>query len=132
MPQGDVRQIEQRRLVPRARVHHLEYGLQISIQINDRTRTAIESQRLIPLIPPPMWYPAWEPHGLAGPCVNALGTDLGRQGTRCHHSFLILDVMNVQRGAFLVRGQTATEFEDRLSILNLPAKFEDFAGVRVL
>jgi hypothetical protein len=44
MPQGDVRQIEQRRPVRCPRVHDFEYGLQVSIQVDDRTRAALECQ----------------------------------------------------------------------------------------
>ena len=132
MPQGDVCQIEQRRPVRRPRVHDLKYGLQVSIQINDRTRPALECQWLIPLIPPAMRYPTWELHGLAWPCLDALATDLRGQGAGCHHSILILEVMNVQRGALLMRGQAPPEAEDQLPILRLPPKLEDLAGVPVL
>ena len=79
-----------------------------------------------------MWYPVWDSHGLAGPCVNAVATDLHRQGAGCNYSFFILEVMNVQRGTFLMRGQRASEFEDQLSILILPPQLEDLAGVPVL
>jgi hypothetical protein len=103
MPHRDMRQIQQRRAVPRARVHDLKCGLQVSIQIKDRTRAALECQWLIPLIPPSMRYSARKPEGLAGPCVNASATDHCRQGAGGNDSFLILEVMNVQRGAFSMR-----------------------------
>jgi hypothetical protein len=131
MPLRDVREVKQRRPVPRTGVHDLKHGLKVSIQINDRARPTLECHGLIPLIPPSMRYPAWKPHGLSGPRVNALATDLRRQGARGNDSFLILEVMNVQRRAFSMRGQRAREFEDHLAVLTPPPKLEDFAGVSV-
>jgi hypothetical protein len=72
-----------------------------------------------------MWHAAREPHGLAGPCVDTLATGHHRQGAGGDPSFLILEVMNVHRGAFRMRGQRASELEDRLSVLIPPAKLED-------
>ncbi len=112
MAQGDVCQVEQGRPVASTRIHDLEYGLEVSIQINQRTRGALECQRLAALVPPAMGYPAREPYGLAEPCVNALATDLDRQGAGRNHALLILEVMNVQEGSILVRGQGAAELED--------------------
>ena len=96
----DVRQIEQRRPVRRARVDDFKHGLNVSIQINGRSREALECQWLIPLIPPSMWYAAREPHRLAGPGVDTLATGQHRQGAGGDPSFFILEVMNVQGRAF--------------------------------
>ena len=100
MAQGDVRQIEQRRPVRRARVDDFEHGLYVSIQINGRSRAALECQWLILLIPPSMWYAVREPHGLAGPCVDTLATGHHREGAGGDPSLFILEVMNVQGRAF--------------------------------
>jgi hypothetical protein len=78
MTQGNVCEIEQWRPIRRTRVHDLEHGLQVPIQIHDRTRAALKGQWLIALIPPSVWYPTREPHGSAGPRVKPLTIDLHR------------------------------------------------------
>jgi hypothetical protein len=132
MANGNVCQVEQRRLVCRARVHYLEYGLEVAIQIDNRQRPALEGQRLISRIPPSMRYPAREPYGLAGPRVNSLATNLRGQDAGRDQPLLVLEVMHVPRGTLSMRGQRASDFEDRLAILFLSLKLEDLAGVPVL
>ena len=78
MTQGNVRQIEQWRPIRGTRVHNLEHGLEVPIQINHWTRAAFEGQRLIALIPPSVRYPAREAHCLARPGVKPITVDLHR------------------------------------------------------
>ena len=67
MTKYDVSEEEQRRPVRRARVHHLEYCLEVTIKIDRRTREAFENQHLISVIPPAMWNSPREPDSLARP-----------------------------------------------------------------
>jgi len=78
MTQGNVCEIEERRPIRRTRVHDPEHGLKVPIQIHDRTRAALGGQWLIALIPPSVWYPAREPHGLAWPGVKPFTIDFHR------------------------------------------------------
>jgi hypothetical protein len=132
MPQGNVGQVEQRRLVRSARVHDLEDGLQIPIQVNDRTYLSLEHEGIISPIPPSMGYASRQVHALAGPCISALAADHRRQGAGGNQPFLILKVMNVQRGAVAMRRQRASQLKDEFPSLLLPPKLEDLAGVAVL
>ena len=132
MPQGNVGQVEQRRPVGPARVHDLKDGLQIPVQVYDRTDLPLECEGIISPIPPTMRYPAGQVHGLAGPGVDAPAADLRRQGAGGNRAFLILEMVNVQRGAAAMRGQGPPQLEDDFPGLLLPPKVEDLAGVAIL
>jgi len=132
MPQRNVGQVEQRRPVRWTRVHDLEDGLQIPIQVNDRTDLPLECEGIISPIPPSMGYASRQAHALAGLGVNALAADQRRQCPGGNQPFLIFVVMNVQRGAVAMRGQRTSQFEDEFSSLLLPPKLEELAGVAVL
>jgi hypothetical protein len=104
MPQGNVGQVEQRRLVRSARIHDLENGLQIPIEVNDGTNLPLEHEGIISPIPPSMRYASRQMHALTEPCVSALAADDRRQCAGGNHPFLILKMMNVQRGTVAMRG----------------------------
>jgi hypothetical protein len=132
MPQGNVGEVEQRRLVRSAGVHDLEDGLQIPIQVNDRTYLSLEHEEIISPVPPSMSYAPRQVHALAGPCISALAADHCRQCAGGNHPFLILKVMNVQRGAVAMRRQRTSQLKDEFPSLLLPPKLEDLAGVAIL
>jgi len=131
MPQGDMGQIEQRRSVRRACVHHLEHGLKVTIQVNCRPRVALEAEWLVAVIPPSVWDAMWEPYGFARSKGESLTIDLRGQGARSDHSLFILDVMNVQRGALPMRRQGAPESQHRFPVARLTSDLQNLTGVPV-
>jgi len=98
-----MRQIDQRRSIRRTRVYNLKHGLEITIQIYRRTHVALESQRLISVIPPAMWHSMRQPYGLARSKGYPLAFDLGRQSASDDQSFFVLDVVDMQRRTLAMR-----------------------------
>ena len=132
MTKCDVSEVEQRGPIRRARVHHLEYGLEVTIQVDRRTGEAFENQHLIAVIPPAVRNSAREADGLARPDSQPLTIDFRRQRAGGDHHFFILEVVNVQWGALAMRWQRAPKRKHCLSIARLFPNLENLAGVPVL
>jgi len=132
MTQRQVREIEKRGPLRRARVQDLEGRLQIPVKINGRTRAPLEGQREIAVVPPSMRDTAREVYPLAGPGLNLLASELRRERAGDHDALFILEVMNVQRRTQTMGGQRPTEFEERFTVFRQSPKIEDLAGVSVL
>jgi hypothetical protein len=78
MPQRGVRQVEHWRAVSGARIHDLEDGLQVAIQVDDRAHVALERQWRVGFIPPSMWHATRQPHRLAGARIDPLAAHFHR------------------------------------------------------
>jgi hypothetical protein len=118
--------------VRRASVHDLEDGLQVSIQIDDRTRMSLKRQGGFPGIPPAMRDAAWQPDVLPRAYCHPPATQFRRQDPCRHHSLLILNVMDVHWGTFPMRWQRAPDFEKQLAIPAQASELECLSGMPVL
>jgi hypothetical protein len=127
----DVGQVKQRRTVRRPGVHDLEYGLQVAIQVDRWPRVAFEHEWLIAVIPPSVWNPAGEPHGLARSDAQPLTIDLRRQCAFHDQPLFILEMMDVQGWALSMRGESSPQCEHRCSVVQLTSDFENLTGVSI-
>jgi hypothetical protein len=127
----DVGQIEQWRTVRRSGVHHFEHSLKIRIEIHCRPRAALECERLITVIPPPVRNPVRQSDGFARPKGKPLTIHLRRQGARGDEALFILKVMNVQWRALPMSWYGPAKSKHRFSVAFLTPDLQDLTCVSV-
>lgn len=131
VPERDVGKIDERRPVLRSGIHDLEDRLEIAIQVDCRLHPALECQRDVSLVPPPMGDAAGETQGLTRADLDPFFTELGGEGARGHPSLFVLEVVNVARRPLLVWRQGASKLQHPDPVPDRSADLEDFTRMPV-
>jgi hypothetical protein len=105
--------------------------LEIAIQVDDRACLALERQGSVSLVPPAMWHSMGKLDRLARAGVDAATAQPHGQGPGSDSPLFVLQVMNVERRAFLMRRECTPKVKDQLTTVAALQKLQDLPGVAV-